>query len=99
MRDPVMCADGHSYERTAIATWLQGYATSPCTNLRLRHIDLVPNIALLNSIEEWGQKTLTLGACPASREVSQCRITLIGGVSARCDGLSQEYFLREKAIA
>lgn len=70
MGDPVMCTDGHSYERTAIATWLRDHATSPCTNLPLTHLDLVPNIALRNSIEEWVQQTSALETSPASREVS-----------------------------
>ena len=71
MRDPVMCADGHSYERTAIATWLQSHATSPNTNLPLAHLLLVPNIALRNSIEEWVQQTsAAVETLPASHEVS-----------------------------
>ena len=31
MRDPVMAADGHSYEREAILRWLRGHRTSPLT--------------------------------------------------------------------
>eukprot|EP00250_Pteridium_aquilinum_P020295 c24773_g1_i1 orf=392-3226(+) len=31
MRDPVITADGHSYERTAIETWLKDHDTSPKT--------------------------------------------------------------------
>lgn len=31
MRDPVITADGHSYERTAIETWLRHHDTSPKT--------------------------------------------------------------------
>ncbi len=31
MRDPVVCADGHSYERAVIEEWLQDHDTSPLT--------------------------------------------------------------------
>ena len=32
MREPVMAADGHTYERLAIADWLAQHDTSPLTN-------------------------------------------------------------------
>ena len=35
MVDPVMCADGHTYERHAIERWLQEHQTSPKTNAML----------------------------------------------------------------
>ena len=56
MRDPVMCADGHSYERTGIQRWLggpPGHDTSPLTGAQLANTALTPNFALRNSIEEW----------------------------------------------
>ena len=38
LTDPVICADGHTYERAAITRWLAVNSTSPNTNLRLvRH--------------------------------------------------------------
>ena len=43
MADPVVCADGHSYERQAIEYWLAKNDTSPRTNLRLRSKRLMPN--------------------------------------------------------
>lgn len=52
MEDPVVCADGHSYERAAIEKWLQARQTSPCTNAPLPHKNLVPNHALRNLIAE-----------------------------------------------
>ena len=58
MRDPVVAADGHSYERSAIARWVGrakgggAAATSPKTGLPLAHLGLVPNFALLASIDE-----------------------------------------------
>ena len=52
MEDPVVCADGHSYERSAIEKWLQTKSTSPSTNAPLLHKNLVPNHALRNLIAE-----------------------------------------------
>ena len=44
MRDPVLCADGSTYERVAIEAWLAAHSTSPVTNLPLPHKQLVPNV-------------------------------------------------------
>ncbi|KAK9830051.1 hypothetical protein WJX72_009437 [[Myrmecia] bisecta] len=46
MRDPVICADGHTYERSAIAAWLKVHHTSPMTNELLASKDLIPNAAV-----------------------------------------------------
>jgi serine/threonine protein kinase len=56
MVDPVVCADGHSYDRAVITAWLQSHNTSPCTNLPLEHKHLVPNIALRKMIDEFNNK-------------------------------------------
>jgi hypothetical protein len=53
MTDPVIAADGHSYERKEIEKWLVGKGTSPLTNLELPHKLLVSNHALKSSIEEF----------------------------------------------
>ena len=37
MRDPVVAADTHSYDRLPITTWLESHHTSPLTNLVLPH--------------------------------------------------------------
>ena len=37
-------ADGQTYERNAIETWLAGNDTSPLTGERLEHKQLVPNL-------------------------------------------------------
>ena len=53
MRDPVMCADGQSYERTAVEAWLLNDAdTAPVPpHTPLEHRTLIPNHALRNLIE------------------------------------------------
>jgi len=52
MVDPVICADGHSYERAAIQTWLAEHGTSPMTGAPLNHTMLLPNHALRNAAQE-----------------------------------------------
>lgn len=54
MTDPHIAADGFTYEEDAIRGWLKsGHDTSPMTNLKLAHCNLVPNYALHNAIQEW----------------------------------------------
>lgn len=51
MQDPVLAADGHTYERAAIEAWIsrqQGEGQAPCsplTNLPLPSTELRPNLA------------------------------------------------------
>ena len=53
MSDPVIAADGYSYERVAIEQWLAtGAGTSPKTNEVLRHCELLPNKALKTLIAD-----------------------------------------------
>jgi len=58
MADPVVTADGHTYEREAILRWLHKQqscglpCTSPLTGEPLEHINLVPNVALRGLIRE-----------------------------------------------
>ena len=53
MSDPVVIADGFSYERSAIEQWMEAHSTSPKTNLPLVHQYVVPNITLKIIIDEW----------------------------------------------
>lgn len=53
MTDPVVAADGFTYERSAILEWLEGGNTrSPMTNEELEHALLMPNVTLRNMIRE-----------------------------------------------
>ncbi|CAE7230209.1 PUB51 [Symbiodinium pilosum] len=56
MADPVVAADGKSYERRAIEQWLQSHSTSPLTNLPLENDALIPNTALKSVIQEFVSK-------------------------------------------
>ena len=51
MEDPVMTADGHTYERAAIEQWLASHNTSPLTGLPLSTHELVPNEQLARHIQ------------------------------------------------
>ncbi|EOD10418.1 hypothetical protein EMIHUDRAFT_60189, partial [Emiliania huxleyi CCMP1516] len=53
MSDPVMAADGHSYERKQIERWLATKSTSPMTGETLQHTHTFPNHALRRQIREW----------------------------------------------
>ena len=50
MVDCVIAADGFSYEREAISSWLQHSTVSPTTGQPLQHSRLVPNVLLKNAI-------------------------------------------------
>ena len=53
MVDPVIMADGFSYERSAIEDWLRTHNTSPKTNEVLLHKNLIPNLTLRAAINDW----------------------------------------------
>ncbi|CAN6306229.1 unnamed protein product [Urochloa humidicola] len=56
MNDPLVAADGFTYEAEAIRHWLdEGNNRSPMTNLALPNRDLIPNRALRASIQEYLQ--------------------------------------------
>ncbi len=50
MVDPVIAADGHTYERKAIEQWLQGRTRSPVSGTPLPHLRLVANVSAKNAI-------------------------------------------------
>ena len=56
MHDPVVAGDGFTYERSAIAKWLQEHSTSPLTNERLQTDRLVPNKTLKIAIKDFPKR-------------------------------------------
>ncbi|KAK7254294.1 hypothetical protein SO694_00009313 [Aureococcus anophagefferens] len=57
MKDPVMAADGHTFERVAIEQWFAtGKRTSPATNEPLPDTRLIPNLAVKSMIAELLEK-------------------------------------------
>ena len=61
MSDPVILADGYSYERDAIVHWLRVRERSPITGATLSHAFLLPNHNLRLTIRE-----LLEGNCPSA---------------------------------
>jgi hypothetical protein len=59
MQDPVVAADGNSYERAAIDDWLRwDWCTSPLNNEPLPHTELIPNRELKRVIQELEEQML-----------------------------------------
>ncbi|XP_076852475.1 WD repeat, SAM and U-box domain-containing protein 1 [Brachyhypopomus gauderio] len=59
MKDPVIAADGYSYEREAIESWISTKSrTSPMTNLPLHTTLLTPNRTLKMAIFRWTSRPL-----------------------------------------
>jgi hypothetical protein len=53
MSDPVVSADGHSYERKEIENYLRHHCVSPLTGRQLAFTQLFPNNQLRNVIQAW----------------------------------------------
>ncbi len=57
MKDPVVAADGQTYERAAIQEWLdRGNRSSPMSGAQLEHTSLTPNYNLRSQIHAWQQQ-------------------------------------------
>jgi hypothetical protein len=54
MRDPVVAADGFTYERAAIAAWLAQHGASPLTRRPLPSRELLPNLTMRAAIQLLG---------------------------------------------
>ena len=53
MTDPVIAADGNTYERAAIVEWLETHDTSPLNNDPLPSKALIPNNSVMKMIRDW----------------------------------------------
>ena len=53
MHDPVIAADGHTYERSAIEQWFNNHDTSPMTNERLPDKHLISNVLVRRLIQSY----------------------------------------------
>ncbi len=52
MTDPVICPEGHTFERAAIEEWISKNPTNPITRRELQAFRLRPNRALKDSIDK-----------------------------------------------
>ena len=66
MMDPVIAADGHTYEHTAIQHWLQGSSFSPVTGDKMPHTRLVPNVLVKSALTKACCEVTAAGACDGS---------------------------------
>ena len=66
MIDPVVAADGHTYERNAIASWLEKNNTSPLNGDELPHTNLTPNRAVRSMVQRFVEDCRRLGMDPNS---------------------------------
>ena len=69
MADPVLAADGHTYERSALKAWLDksdSEARSPSTNLKLAHKILTPNFNVRSAAERFLEECRAAGTDPDS---------------------------------
>jgi len=68
MQEPVLAADGHTYERGAIEKWMAAHNTSPMTGAPLMHRFLTQNFALKRIISSCGARSNNCesGDSPAS---------------------------------
>ncbi|XP_020598628.1 U-box domain-containing protein 1-like [Phalaenopsis equestris] len=54
MKDPVVLASGHTYDRSSISRWLKsGHQTCPKSGQKLSHMALIPNYNLKSLVEQW----------------------------------------------
>ena len=56
MDDPVVAADGHTYNRADIEKWLKEHDTSPLNHEPLEHKILIPNMAIRRQINAWREE-------------------------------------------
>ncbi|GMI80893.1 plant U-box 13, ARABIDOPSIS THALIANA PLANT U-BOX 13 [Hibiscus trionum] len=68
MKDPVIVASGHTYDRSSIAQWINtGHHTCPKSGQRLIHMALIPNYALKSLVHQWCQENnIPLSECSSN---------------------------------
>lgn len=73
MKDPVIVASGHTYDRHSIAQWIEsGHHTCPKSGQRLIHMALIPNYALKSLVHQWCQEnSFPLTECSSNASESE----------------------------
>ncbi|KAK8494116.1 hypothetical protein V6N13_122218 [Hibiscus sabdariffa] len=73
MKDPVIVASGHTYDRNSIAQWINtGHHTCPKSGQRLIHMALIPNYALKSLVHQWCQENnIPLMECSSNASESE----------------------------
>ncbi len=78
MIDPVIGPDGQTYERSAIESWLESSNKSPLTKQTMYVSDLVPNIALRNTIQQYLQLNPSMSQIKKQPTSNQVTIGSVG---------------------
>lgn len=100
MVDPVLCADGHTYERFAIEQWLIVHKVSPKTNEVLDSTRLVPNHALRSMIQDWlKQHQEQRWHIPADRVILGARVVGRGAWGVVTESVMKDSQNRHVAVA
>ena len=105
MADPVVIADGHSFERDAISDWFErGHMKSPMTGAPLPNAEVVPNHALRSAISEYIENlesnTANQAAGVSENDAYKCQPQQVNYSTAEVESLKRECeFLTEQCEA
>ncbi|CAG9320686.1 unnamed protein product [Blepharisma stoltei] len=89
MEDPVVAADGHSYERESITAWFQRKKTSPLTGLALKSTVLLDNHSLKAIINKFKENI------PKIQLENQIKIDLLEAINMR-EAFLEDHLKKEK---
>ena len=71
LTDPVIAADGFTYERKSLESWFKKSNMSPVTGLALNDTKVIPNYAIKHTIEQYLEKQQKSGLpFPSKKMVS-----------------------------
>ncbi len=76
MRDPVLAADGQTYERSAILEWFKNHNTSPYTGAILTSKELITNWAVKQMMEDYYNPPAAVASTEASAAVSVAPVAI-----------------------
>lgn len=92
MRDPVMAADGQTYERAAITEWFRQHSTSPYTGLELTSKELTTNWAIKQMMEAYNNPPPTSSVSGGAAAVAASSATLPKPTPSQAINVSQSTF-------
>ena len=68
--DPVIAADGYTYERKSLESWFKKSHMSPVTGLVLNETKVIPNYAIKHTIEQYLEKQKKSGLPIPSKKIN-----------------------------
>ena len=87
MQDPVVAADGHSYERCYITRWLASKTVSPKNNTPLASAEFFCNYNLRTAIAQWFEDTALPAAAVSAQTPGVQACAPAAAVSAQTPGV------------